>query len=73
MAKQTELTMFMVQWHSKMGQQYDETYDAKTADHLDFKLAEQIQNDDMNWKIEFNGVWQMWSGMLMERHQVIIK
>lgn len=55
-AKQTELSTFMAQWQSKMGQQYDGTYDAKTVDHLGFKLAEQIQNGDMDGKIELNGV-----------------
>lgn len=54
-AKQAELSTFMAQWQSKMGQQYDGTYDDKTVDHLGFKLAEQIQNGDMDGKIELNG------------------
>lgn len=53
--KQAELSSFMAQWQAKMHQQYQGTYDSQTVDHLGIKFPEQIQNGELQGKIEING------------------
>lgn len=54
-AKQADLSTFMAQWQAKMHQQYQGTYDSQTVDHLGIKFPEQIQNGELQGKIELNG------------------
>ncbi|CAM4290518.1 DUF4767 domain-containing protein [Weissella hellenica] len=53
--KQAELSSFMAQWQAKMHQQYQGTYDSQSVEHLGIKFPEQIQNGELQGRIELNG------------------